>query len=244
MIIEFIGIPGSGKTHISHMLCNYLESQIEDLKVFHNDDILKEIKIDGRIRHLIILFPFIFNIYFLSLIYKILTRKNSSIASKKKLIRIFLQRILIYSKINKKVRNNNYLYVLDEGLLHFSIAFFRQNKELPEGKNLKSYLYIIKKIINYNTKDKIYIFVDSDIEENYKRIENRKSGWPGTTAHLTDIRKKEYLKDSYKYYSSLRDNKDFYSKSIIIDNSVLSNDYSQYFNSIIKKIRENQLGEI
>ena len=238
MIVEFVGVPGSGKTYISQAFCDYINSYNRNLYVFHRYDIEKKIHKDGKVKNVILLFPYIFNIYFLLMIINIVSRRSTMVA-RINLLKIFLLRVLTYQKIKDMNKHNKKnIYILDEGFLHFSIAFFRQNKELPESSKLKNYMNILDKIISYKDINKIFVFIESDIKKNYRRIEKRESGWPGGTKLLCDEEKMEYLEENYKGYSVIRDNKNLGVRSIIIDNSSQLTDYSCYFDEIIEKLEE------
>lgn len=236
MIIEFIGIPGSGKTHISYLLYDYLNEK--EYEVQHCNHLSREDK-SRRMSKLLMLLPYTFNIYFLLMIYKILTNK-SSISGKKILLFIFLQRILVYRKIFDKKKGKQKIYILDEGFLHFAIAFHRQNKETSEERNLNTYLELLSKIIPYDKIEKTFVFVECDIDESYKRIESRKYGWPGKVGNGTNKEKNKYLEDNYRNYSLIKNNKSIITQSVFIDNCASLIDSSLYFNEVFVEI-ENKI---
>lgn len=238
MIIEFIGIPGSGKTHISHYLNSYLKNSSKcNAVVFGYQDVFERVRKNGKLGLLIKTIPFFLNPYFILFLLKILTRKSSFLL-RKSMIKRFLVRLIVYKKIKKlKKKNNHSVFILDEGFLHFSIAFFRQNNEIPYSLEIKKFLATLDKIINYKTQEKIFVFVDSNTERNFKRLEERQQGWPGQIDKWSKNQKEEYLKQTADIYDAIKNNRRFADNSIYIDNSSYIRNYSTYFNLIIEKVR-------
>ena len=76
MIIEFLGVPGSGKTYISYKLAEYINIHYNHYRAYNQRELLEEYNKYGLLRKVIFILPSIFNYNFIIMIVKILTRKK------------------------------------------------------------------------------------------------------------------------------------------------------------------------
>ena len=187
-----------------------------------------------------ILLPRVCNVTFASVVLKIMVGK-SPFSGKKLLIKILLRRILMYQKVQeKKINDQNLpLFIFDEGLLHYAIAFFRNSGVYPQFVDIQKFLNQMKRIVDYSSADIMWVFVDpGDTEETYRRITQRTSGWPGTIGGLTDDGKRKYIVESYRRYNAIKEYATSMSNSPVIDNSIFKNSYIENFESILENVQK------
>lgn len=224
LLIEFVGVPGSGKTYISFLLEEYLTKA--GFKVFHGHELNKRISRTGKLKKIISLTPYLFKPSAIALAIKILFRK-SPMHSRVILLKIYLHTLLVY----KHIHFHPGIYILDEGFLHFSISFFRQNNEVPDETNLQRYLGALNKIIAYKDIRVLYLFIESTPEENYNRIENRERGWPGRIGQQTVEGKRKYLYENFKCYDELK-KCHLSAEKVLVDNRGGTQDFSDIFRAV------------
>lgn len=242
LIIEFIGIPGSGKSYIAKKLNNYLNKLLPEHNVLSYHDIYNEIKRDGK-KNILKVLNLMKNKSFNMMLISILNRK-SSINSRKNMVKRFVFRILVYQKIKEIMdKKSDTVLVLDEGFLHFSIAYFRQNAEKPNNEKLSFYLCELDKIIGYLSIPKVFIFVDNNVKESFNRIEKREQGWPGFIGELDEDKKNRYLEGNYECYLELRNSVSIQTKKLFIDNTSFREDYPYAFSELIEYIKDTSCKE-
>ena len=234
MIIEFIGIPGSGKTFISKQLEKYLKDNLSNkVKIFNSHDLVIKVKNDGKINNIIKLIPLLLNLSFLKLFKNIILRQGN-ISSNLYLFKIFLIRLLMYKKINEISKNNKeFIFILEEGWAHFSIALLRKKIENMNTSILDQYFKYLNDVVKYFIEDNYYIFIDSCTSENYIRIENRSKGWPGSLGNESKKKKEKFLNESNNFYKYLKSYYEFNGISTCIDNTKFKNSYSSDFKLVI-----------
>jgi len=230
MIIEFVGIPGSGKTYISNKLNHYLKGNFPNQKVVHNKDLFHKIKKNGKLKAIKNLIPILFKLSFYKMLFHILIGK-ASYKQKKQLIIIFLIRLLMYKEIEKK-QSQDYIFVLDEGFSHFSISYFRQQKIIPNQGDFNQFFAKIDILLNYHSFYKYYIFIDSHVDKNYQRIEKRSKGWPQGTKEFSYDNKIKYLNKNLEVYQAVKTFITRKEKNLIIDNTTFIRTYDGYFNEV------------
>jgi thymidylate kinase len=186
-IIEFYGLPGSGKTSVSLSLKKILMKNKNDVESF--EDIFQKYrkkklfaKLFFFLKLLIVRFKFVINIIVYSFYYGI----SLDIAKRVKIA--LLHEYLIYLYCRK---NQNAIIILEEGFIQ-NILSFAYSNSLIVNKRLYRLIEIIKK--NYKNLYFIYCEIDtfSAIERISKRNNNNKRFNPNNKPNLKlrlDIRK-------------------------------------------------------
>lgn len=245
MIIEFIAVPGSGKTFFSEKLYNYLKERISEksLKLFNRNDInsIKRDKIFAKnknIARLKIALAYIKTIDFnvLRFIIVLFVNPNYSFKVKSQLAMYLLDVFLNYRIIDdlKQKYNNKCVFILDEGLLHASSICMRE----CNVTNLENFFNKLKRKINYSD-DELYIFIDCNKDIIYKRLSKRAEGWPPNWKSLTKAKKHQEINKSYLKFKAKKDfvlknkkEKNYY----LLDNSNYFDDYHLFFETVKQKI--------
>lgn len=244
MIIEFIAVPGSGKTFFSDKLYTYLkkESKSADVKLFNRHDInlIKNTKKSTTNKNLIRLniikqYLKVIDFYLLKSLWRLFVSNPYPFKTKTNLAMYLIDIFSNYKIINdlKKTYNNKCLFVLDESLLHASsIGMDECNAENLDlfYKNLKS--------TKWNINKSLFIFIDCDIDTVYSRLSERTEDWPVNWRGLSSEEKREELDKSYRKFKA---KKDYISQQqqenyYIIDNSTYFEDYELCCSEILEKI--------
>jgi hypothetical protein len=163
MLIEFIGLPGSGKT-------TYLQSKFE--KNILTREEIKNRKIPMKTR-----FSFYFQewkivmLFVLGLLYNFEFKLKKWYALVLGVTATLKQYSLVYHYIKKQPNRS---IILDEGLLQRSLSICSYNDRKYNVQLLK---ILVKKINNLNIIDLVYSF-EITIEESKNRCKKRKSGLP------------------------------------------------------------------
>ena len=202
MIIELIGIPGSGKTYISKLLIEYSNKS----EHFQNDNrflLLNQSEMmDDNIN--------IFRLFISKIWKNLLTISLStffdmfSILTSNQSVKTGLYLSLYYFGVIKRYQFyfENYniqseSLVLDEGLFHAICGSYSKNNDEKFKKVIERTIVNTenKKYYPFNRENHIFVFVSSNIEESFKRIENRSSGWPKMYKDLNQFEKKLKLEN-------------------------------------------------
>lgn len=157
MIIEYFGLPGSGKTTFCNRICN--EQHLKNPRIFFKDNLF------GKILFHIFLNTFYIN-YSLLKKYK----EGKKILSNKKYVNkinpnISIELYLKYIVFIFYIENRYDAIVLDEGVIHYLTALYA---EFEVDFDLLDDIYKIFKVID---KDIVYKSTNCDIS---KAIENCK----------------------------------------------------------------------
>lgn len=218
--IEFYGLPGSGKSSVSHLVAKQLRSMGMVVKEpsYESDHghslfgrvLLKLSKTAYYMYH---------NFNDFNLVVK-LVKKNgytSIFSSISQLVNI-IPKIGVY----KSMSNNYDICIWDEGLIQSSISLSLNSGILPS----KNY-YELKKISGHST-DVIKVYIDVELVEVLKRIENRKDG-RSRVDQEKDTRSRRIILT--KFLACCRD---FKNNSAIINNSNLQNTANLVIDKILK----------
>lgn len=249
MIIEFTAAPGSGKTYLADQLKNYLQQDLElkNYKIYTRNDLRKANQkfnrkflntIHSKMESLLLMD---FNII------KICTGvliSNRKVIDKKKAILYILYNIkssFIIDKIKNKEPNS--IFILDEGLLHVAGVYL--DNDINKQK-LQKYVNNIKKINKsmYMKQKKIYVLIESDVFENFKRMNNRSQGWPQMMKRLNEEEKHYVLDKAFKKTDLYKEViSDELWEMVIINNKVFKESYDEEFSKIKKLIKEQHIEE-
>lgn len=243
MIIEFVAVPGSGKSHFADKLFNHLKNEMTPLgyTIFNRGDIdnIKRNKIvsisKNRIfTRLYLLFNIakVIDIRVFGHIINLFFTPGHSFLVKRKRVMYLIDILLNYKIIDNinKEHNNNCIFILDEGLLHISSMCMRECNK----KNLDKFFKAFKRKLIIK---QIFVFIDCKTENLFDRLTNRPSGWPMNWKNLDSNSKLFELEKSYKKYSTKKDFVvDGEKQNYIIDNSIYFENYALFYESIMNKL--------
>ncbi|AST93631.1 hypothetical protein BC6307_21370 [Sutcliffiella cohnii] len=239
MVIEFLGVPGAGKTYLTNSLIDYLKKEINSSRfiLITRKDIENKKRVNYKskcLKHIsfFIILIRIMDINILTLLFKILSTKDSIFVKKRNLI-YFIYTLLNYNIINQIKKENsdkNCVFILDEGLAHISSIFFSEKDGVGD---IMSYFKRINSIkgIKYRDHKKLYIFVDGTVEKNFERMSKRKQGFPMSWKKLDEVEKTNLLKEYVLKYELKKNyitniaNED----NVVIDNTNFLTNYDSYF---------------
>ena len=189
MLIEFVAIPGSGKSHISIELKKYLQINLHsrDYDIYLGNDLLNIntrsnhpffSKVERKLKLNFQRFCLLFDFNVLKLLIRILLSKRS-IFEKKKVIFFVMDKLRTYRKISyiQSIRSGKSIFIIDEGWLHYSDTIL--NDKIDEIK-LFTYFDLINRIkfFDYESLNKRYLFINSSIIKNIERMKKRHKGYP------------------------------------------------------------------
>ena len=185
-LIEFFGMPGSGKSYISNKLNldiriyqNNLDSSLSSS--FHTIDIYPDFRLKRIIHKLFIIFSLIFrNFKMIRIVLKIINLFNNlNYINKFKLIFNWLYICAIITKEKKTINySSNKLLIMDQGLFQglWSCFFYNENVTPDEEKLLKNFNNLQEQLDPF---DLTVINVKTDINILYSRLAIRKN--PGSS---------------------------------------------------------------
>ncbi|MDD7885831.1 hypothetical protein [Flavivirga sp. 57AJ16] len=259
MIIEFIAVPGSGKSHFAEKLFDHLKNEMSNIgiSIFNRDDINERKRMnllavsDNRLLiRLCILSNMVKVIDFhtLGYIINILLAPSHSFKVKRKRVMYLLDILLNYRIIDdiKKECDNKCVFILDEGLLHISSMCMKK----CSSSKLKRFFKILKRK-RWGKIKQLFVFIDCNTDILFDRLTERTEGWPGNWKRLESDSKHDELEKSHlkyivkKKFVVKRKKKKRKKQHYIIDNSVYFQNYELFYSKIIKRIRSlggNQLG--
>lgn len=196
-MIEFNGLPGSGKTTITHYISkNYYENKLKLINL-KNDDIykkhirlksfrlLKNLLVPNRIYILIILIGFM--------------HKNHSINVKNIYRGIHIINLYnLYKLINKSNESEDTYYLLDQGIIQEIISILYDKKI-----NKKSFKWLIK-LIKFTYSEFSIINSKVSVEESLIRIQSRISN-TSRLDKLSEEKANKVLRVQYENFKILRE---------------------------------------
>jgi thymidylate kinase len=212
--IEFIGLPGSGKTTLHRMTREYLEKV--GYKVWTPDDFWKETKASLdlsrqgplilRVKNraiflgsLILMMPSVFKyclgrIRFISTLAVMLFRYPDGMLNRLILAKFFLIDLFQYSHILDQISKGEKIVLLDEGLFQRAYSIFACSPHPIDRHSL----------IRYTTDidlQGLLVFVSADLETCFERIEDR--GRPFRLRNESPQRVFETLEKGRRIFSAL-----------------------------------------
>ena len=220
IIIEFLGMPGSGKTFFYKKLKKVLKKN----KI--NTNSFKDFNSNKIIKFFYLIFFIVENfIYFLKIILLIKFDTDKSKESIKRHFYFFLRELIAYQALKK----NNKVILNSEGFFYRLVFYFNN---LKNKKNLNKLI----KIINFQPRVKILIFINSYKKINILRANKRNNGFFYTNDSLNeyDIKNKN-LKILANYLKK--------SKSVslfVINNNINELNFKKFLKKIIKIIKKNE----
>ena len=201
MIIEFTGIPGSGKTHIAKQLEIFIEKKINKTSsVVTRHSIHNSLQLIPAAKRRLQKTLELIQIANPSLLKVILESWHTNDNKKFIFYRYFLNIVFDYCFFKKTYSTKKDILIMDEGILHCAALFL--NEKL-ETNRLDSYFTCINKL-KIPDLNKIYVFIDSDPLLNFKRINNREQGWPSAWVFLSPPQKLLELKKSHERFCCLK----------------------------------------
>lgn len=173
--IEFIGMPGSGKTFFQKLI-----GKNKDLKNFNI--IKNNFKILNKTQKLLYILLFIlqYPIFFSKTLYLLYISKELT-SLKRRYFYFFYNEIALRSYYN--FCDKSCLFINSEGFLYRTHFYFKKNLN---NKKLINYLKIIPKI-------DIVVFINSPKKKNIERVNKRKNEYKYTEVDLKDYYKNNKL---------------------------------------------------
>ena len=169
-VIEFIGLPGSGKTTIANSVIKLLEKEGYNCQSYKQIFDINSLDNKGKvlISFLVKNLGFIFYMF----LYTILSTSISPAKKKYGLIRLtHLFKLIILFEQNTQMMHNNDLVVLDQGITQciWSITSMEANANIRVG--------VLKKSMSFkkNIFPDVLVYVDVDQVTVLDRLRNRKS---------------------------------------------------------------------
>lgn len=150
MIIEFIGLPGSGKTFLSKALC--------DVEGFEPATI-KKVTLKKRISYFISKIRYR---VFWSFFFKILVSKNNLSDSYRRLYGLIL--------LDPYLKNSNTVNVYDQHLLQYLVSFYMVTGIKPEFRDIVDLAKYYKM-----PKSIIIVYINPDLNHVLRRFKERKN---------------------------------------------------------------------
>ncbi|SFQ51641.1 hypothetical protein SAMN05421670_2409 [Psychrobacillus psychrotolerans] len=210
MIIEFVGIPGSGKTYISRKFQEYINSDLNiesKYEIQNSRDIVKSSD-RNKVLNKILVINKILNINSMNFIFKILG-SNRPFFEKILSIYYFANKIREYQLINDSLKTNSThkkVVLIDEGLLHITSNIFFEELRFEDIDLFFKKIY--KK--NYFNHKKLFVFIDSN--DSLVRLTSRPDGFPKMWTKLNEgeikdriaiMSKKHLIKKEYAEYKKM-----------------------------------------
>ena len=247
MIIEFIAVPGSGKTYLSDKLYTYLKKEMSNkgIVLFNRADIneIKREKASTQRKNItrvniILNYIKVIDIYLLRCIINLFLSPNYSYKVKFQLTMYLLDIFLNYKIIDdlKKEYKNKCVFILDEGVLHASSICMKECT--PE--NIKIFFKRLKGTKWIKNKQ-LFVFIDCDTDIIYNRLTKRPDGWPNNWKDLSDKKKEIELKNSYLKFEAKKEyifKKKKKRNYFVINNNEYFNNDPLFYKKIIKKINK------
>jgi broad-specificity NMP kinase len=213
MIIEFTGIPGSGKSTVFNKINN--DNLIKDIKKFFiktNNTFLFDLYL-------------VFNFYRLDKNdYKILKfsiknikQMRISVFNKINLLRNIYKKLIIYKLLRERPEN----FLIDEGVIHLLFNVF-------VGKNIATNKSEIEDFIKILPKPEKLIIIDANDKIIYERLKERGHKRVNTT---NENELKEFLKQSRNVIETIKKYFDSY-YVYINEGKIKINEITEYINKI------------
>lgn len=214
--VEFYGLPGSGKSTISHMLAEELRAKGFDVSEpsFNSDHVLNPV-----VRKIFKLYKTVL----FSLRYPQLVQKTYSLLSQRKRIElrwVFKQILNIAPKITCYLDSQSKVYIWDEGLVQSSISATLDNHTNTD--------VVANELISISGDRKIIkVYIKIDIDTALKRLEGRVKHDSRVEKEHDVLKKVDLMNQFNASCESIK------GERIVINNTV-SSDY--IYNYIIKAI--------
>jgi hypothetical protein len=168
MIIEFIGLPGSGKSFYSNRLKILIEKESTSCDIYTRDTV------DYSILKLLDYASFFWRTRYFSLVIMLALIFNIRYDIKKTYT-LFLgvkETFKLYTYIYKN--NKNSIYILDEGINQRLISIFFFNNFFFN----KGLFKVSLKLLNNKSLPDYLVYIDRDIEQSLKQAKKRLNGLP------------------------------------------------------------------
>jgi hypothetical protein len=196
MIIEFIAPPGAGKSFFSSRLGEYLRNSYDwsDYKILMSNDLLthKSIGQSWLLRKLgaIVFYFSAISPTTIKLMIQVF-QKHGTGKNGRDLSLYVLGIFARYVKARRLCAKSKCVVILDEGVFQIARLFFNDDKLIEQFPKYVEQLRRSK--ILPDRESTLTIFIISNVEENFNRIEKRASGWPRIFKNLSIQERKVLL---------------------------------------------------
>lgn len=213
MIIEFIGLPGSGKTFLSKTLC--------DVEGFERATI-KKVTLKKRISYFISKIRYR---VFWSFFFKILVSKNNLSDSYRRLYGLIL--------LDPYLKNSNTVNVYDQHLLQYLVSFYMVTGIKPEFRDIVDLAKYYKM-----PKSIIIVYINPDLNHVLRRFKERKN----SLNHNETLLDKLNDEDLFDYMNKLKALNENLLESILpLQFKVIEYKEPQRFDFLLKELKREIL---
>lgn len=229
MIIEFTGLPGSGKTYICEKLEIYLKKNIKkEISIYNTNDIakIKRKLFCKRYKLYLKYITFLFRRESFRIMFH-LVRWKVNIKEFILIIRWYISDLILNEIMNGiKSNNSNTIFLIHEGLVHRLHAIYVSKKCRPKKEEIITY-------IKNNDNSELIIVIYCTIDKSIERLQKR--DWIKRIIDYPFEQKVKFINNFYYVQSSMLEviNTD---KVIPINNNDFKSCYDKEFKQILGNI--------
>jgi thymidylate kinase len=233
VIIEFVGCPGAGKTYIADKLKEYVRLEFGDSVEVVDFPFLFQTILNLYSNKLLYLFKFVSLLVRPKIFFTVLPvlMLESDLRLKLFSTRIFLDTLICYEIIRSEQEQSTHdvrnVYILDEGYIQRLLAIHVTAANHPDMEAVKRYLgFDFGRLIRRD----LVIYVESDVEVNYARLEER--GWFEFVRKYNAAEKRGFLTNSKRTFDYVLESLDDMKCDVLyIDNTKFAENLRSLFKS-------------
>jgi hypothetical protein len=213
MVIEFFGLPGSGKTYLSDKLaCHFNEKNIKCINLVEKSRTILTYKVLFRILRLYLKISNKYKSLYIQISDLLGAYKNKKAEYNTVFINNYIEQIVLYCFLHSHFRNKKGLYILDEGVLQ-QIVNIIVNYDISQS-DIQSVLNLLCNYFDSFNSIKLDISVDQS--KNSMIIRNRH------VCYIDELKGEELDKFLSKYYSACKTVESLTSPLVLNRNSSIS----------------------
>ncbi|MFW6017078.1 MAG: AAA family ATPase [bacterium] len=222
IIIDFFGLPGSGKTTIAHMLAKKLDNSGYDVQ--ENIYIINNLFSSRKrmvLKFLCMIKYSIKNLFFLYEIFSIIG--NDTFKNYREALKQWINICFILTNINKK--NNSNFIIADQGIVQAAIS-------LTVNTDKNKLRKIISKLCERIVIPITFVYIDIDIETDLQRLEGRINGKSRVEMYNKAENREKELQNILLRCEEILGLLD----CIVIENNVSTKNNQDVLNNIVEKL--------